>query len=166
MPRNPIKAPCQVPGCHSWAMRGTVRCRAHSDDALGSRAVGAPVGNLNALQHGDYLSPLPVDDLQSLAARIVQQPGELPEHIVALLRSIHARTGDPYLTLSALARFLPGLAAWVAALLFAAELRAYLDPLPPPVHRRVAALIDRQLDRCSPEQRLLIFRKIKRSRNN
>ena len=166
MPRNPVKAPCQVAGCRSWAMRGLSRCRAHSDDVLGPRAVGAPIGNLNALQHGNYLSPPPADELQSLAAGIIRQPDELPEQIAALLRSIDARTGDPYLTLAALSRLLPGLAAWVAALLFAAELNAYLDPFPPPVRRRVAALVDHHMGRCSPEQRLLIFRKIKRNRNN
>lgn len=166
MPRNPIKAPCQVPGCRSWAVRGSSRCRAHSDDVLGPRAVGSPSGNLNALQHGNYLSPLPADEVQTLAERIVRQPDELPEQIAALLRTIQARTGDPYLTLAAFSRLPPGLAAWVAALLFAVELNAYLDPLPPLVRRRVAALVGRQLGCCSPEQRLLVFRKTKHNRNN
>ena len=96
--------------------------RAHSDVELGPRAVGAPLGNLNALQHGDYLPPLSIDELQSLAARIIQRPDELPEQIALLLRSIHARTGDPFLTLAAFRRLLPGLADWVAASVFAAEL--------------------------------------------
>ena len=166
MPRNPVKALCEVHGCRSWAKRGYARCRAHLDAELGPRAVGAPSDNLNALQHGGFLSSHSTDELISLAERILQQPDELPQQIALLLGSIHARTGDPFLTLAAFRRLLPGLADWVAASLFAAELEAFLDPLPPPARRRAAALVDRHLGHCGPEQRLLVFRKIKRSRNN
>jgi len=166
MPRNPVKALCEVHGCRSWAKRGYARCRAHLDAELGPRAVGAPSRNLNALQHGGFLSSHSTDELISLAERILQQPDELPQQIALLLGSVHARTGDPFLTLAALSQLLPGLVARIAASLFATELAAYLDPLPPPVRPRAEAIIDHYLGHCGPEQQLLVLRKIKRSRNN
>ena len=172
MPRNPLKALCQIPGCCSWAMRGSLRCRtdvlirAHRDGELGPRAAGAPMGNLNALQHGEYLNPLSAQEVESLAGRMLDRPDELPQQVALLLRSVYARTGDPFLTLVFLRCLLPGLVNWIAGSLFAAELEAFLGPLPPPARRRAQGIVDHYIGRCGPEQQLLILRKIKRSRNN
>ena len=167
MPRNPDKTRCSVPGCHAWAMREHHRCRSHRDAELAPRGAGAPLGNLNALQHGRYSHPLPLPELARLAEIAAHQPDDLPLHIALAVRSIHTRTGNVFLTLFALRRLLSQLTPLLATTLFAAELDDLLQPLPPQPRSRAQALIERLTSGLHPERRLLALRQIKkRHRNN
>ena len=170
MPLNPNKKRCAVSGCNAWAMRGHTHCRAHRDAEPGSRrqrgagarGAGAPPNNLNALRHGRYSHPLPDLDLQRLAAGIVEQPDDLPYRVGLAVQSIHARAGDPALTLVATSRLLSQLASQVAAALFDRRLQAYLCDLPAPLRERVRSTFERLAAVHSPVERLLLLKKIKK----
>ena len=168
MPRNPDKARCVVPGCRNWAMRDHERCRAHRivprQAREGSHGAGAPMDNLNALKHGTSAHPLPPSELTSLIAAILADPDDLPLQIGLAVCSIHARTGEPFLTLVALRRLFSQLVPTVAERLFSAELRAMLQPLPPAVRDRRQADIEQRAARTRPEDRLLLLRKTKSHR--
>ena len=163
MPRNPHKTRCQTPGCKAWAMRGHTLCRVPRDPELGPRGAGAPPGNLNALRHGAHSYPLSAAQLNDLAQRIVDAPGDLPLHVGHVVQAIQARVGDPFLVLLALRRVVPELIDRVAARTLDAELRAYLAPLPSPVRDRLHDIFQRVLP-ASPEQQLRALRKLVRQR--
>jgi hypothetical protein len=165
MPRNPRKTRCQVPGCKAWAMRGHTLCRVHRDPELDPRGAGAPPGNLNALRHGAHSHPLSAAELSDLAQRIVEAEDDLPYQVGMVVQSIQARVGDPLLALMALRRVLPALIAGVAALIFDAELRAYLAPLAPQVRACLREIIERNLP-GGPEQRLQFLRQLIRERSS
>jgi len=162
MPRNLHKTACQVPGCRAWAMRGHTRCRAHRDAELGPRGAGAPPGNLNALKHGHHSHLLPPPDLERLADHILEEPGDLPFQVGLAAQSLHARTGDPLLTLVALRRLLSQLADRLAVRLFAAELKALLRDLPPERRGEVLDLIVKSAARRNPADMVRFLRKIKK----
>ena len=130
MPRNRDKAPCQVRGCRNWAMRGHAHCRSHRDRELGPRGGGAPPGNLNALKTGDHTHPLPLSDLHPLADQLVRHPGQLPDLLDPVVRSIHSRIRDPYKALVALQTTLTDFRQQVAIALFKTEAGALLRRLP------------------------------------
>ena len=163
MPRNPDKKRCEVPGCRAWAMRGHTRCRAHRDAERGPRGAGAPPGNLNALKHGRYSQPLPPLDLERLADHLVEHPEGLPYRVGLAAHSIQDRAGDPFLALIALRRLLAQLIPLVGARLFAAELRAFLQHLPAPMRAPTLELIRRSAPRDSPEERLVLLRKLEKT---
>ncbi len=163
MPRNPDKRRCEVPGCRAWAMRGHTRCRAHRDAELGPRGAGAPPGNLNALKHGRYSHPLPPPDLERLADRLVQRPQDLPYRVGLAARAVQDRADDPLMALVALRRLLTQLIPLVAARLFALELRAFFQHLPARLRAPTLDLIRRSVPRDSPEERLLLLRKLEKT---
>jgi hypothetical protein len=144
-------------------MRGNTYCRAHRDAELGPRGAGAPRGNLNALVHGAYSHPLPSTELDDLARRIVDRPGDLSEHVGLLLCALDDRVRDPLLVLVALRRALPSLIAQVAGHLFRIELRAFLAPLPPEMRASFHALI-RSCAPRNPEAGLRFLRRLVRER--
>jgi hypothetical protein len=193
MPRNPDKMRCTVPGCRNWAMRGHERCRSHLDAQRGPRRAGAPLANLNALRTGEHSQPLSLPEREQLVAEVIAHPDTLPLHLARAVSSVHARTGDPFLTLVALRCLLAQLIPLLAACLFRVELRAYLYAaarrLMPadesqaaggeqdavsalgaasvhPLLRDVQTVIERKTARQAPEERLLLLRKIIRHRNN
>ena len=141
MPRNLNKTRCTVPGCRNWAMRDGDHCRPHRDaelgPQLGPRGGGAPSGNLNALKTGANANPLTPSELNDLVAAIVAAPDDLPFQVGLVARSIHARTGDTFLTLVALRRLLVQLVPQVTNRLFIAELRDALSKTAmPPLERK------------------------------
>jgi hypothetical protein len=158
MPRNLDKTPCQVPGCHSWAMHGHTRCRSHRDRELGPRGGGAPPGNLNALKTGQQAHPTPISDLRDVANQVILQPDQLPDCLHGLAGSIHSRTRDPYRTLIAFRALLSDLIPLVATNLFIAEMRTLLGRLPPARRSTVATTFRKQMERQSPEAALLSLR--------
>jgi hypothetical protein len=158
MPRNPDKTPCQVPGCHNWAMRGHTRCRSHRDRELGPRRGGAPPGNLNALKTGHQAHPASLSDLRDVARQVVLQPDRLPDCLHRLAASVHGRTRDPYRALVAFQALLSDLIPLVATDLFMAEARARLGRLPPERQRTVLSDLRRQTRRQSPGAALLSLR--------
>ena len=162
MPRNPNKTRCQIPGCRAWAMRDHTRCRAHRDAELGPRGAGAPPGNLNALKHGRYSYPFSRSDLESLAAALIERPGDLFSHLDLAIQSIQARTGDPLMTLIALRALIRQLTRVIAARLFIPELQALLQSLPPPWRLKVMAVIVKAVSGHSPERRLLFIRNVRK----
>jgi hypothetical protein len=166
MPPNPDKKRCAVSGCRAWAMRGHTLCRPHRDAELGPRGAGAPSNNLNALKHGRHSHPLPLPDLESLAAAIMDQPEDVPYQVGLVAQSIHARAGDPVLTLIATSHLLSQLASRVAAGLFDRQLHAYLRDLPAPLRERVRPTFERLVAVHSPIERLLLLKKIKKTRKN
>jgi hypothetical protein len=120
------------------ASRGTkdrAASRGTKDRAASSKHGGE--GNLNALKHGRHSHPLPLPDLERLAAdAIAGEPGDFACRIDRALRALQARTGwrdasgDPFLTLVALRRLFSQLTALVAGKLFDAELQAAMGSLP------------------------------------
>ena len=143
-------------------MRGSARCRAHRDAELGPRRAGPPLGNLNALVHGRHSHPLPPPDFQALVRDLVVSPDDLPLHVARAAHSIHARTGDPFLTLVALRRLLSQLAAHVAARLLRSELDALLRSLTPGARARVLLSVRIYARHASPEQLILLLARIKK----
>ncbi len=166
MPPNPDKKRCAVPDCRAWAMRGQARCRSHRDAELGSRGAGAPPNNLNALKHGRHSRPLPLPDLECLAAAIIEQPDDLPDRVGLAARAIHTRANDPVLTLIATGRLLSQLASQVAAGLFDRQCQAYLHDLPAPLRERVQPALEQLANVCNPVERLLLLKKIVKMRKN
>jgi hypothetical protein len=158
MPRNPDKTPCQVPGCHNWAMRGHTRCRSHRDRELGPRRGGAPPGNLNAIKTGHQAHPASLSDLRDVARQVVLQPEQLPDCLHRLAASVHSRTRDPYRALVAFQALLSDLIPLVATDLFMAEMRTLLGRLPPERQSAVVRALRRQTGRQSPEAALLSLR--------
>ena len=163
MPRNPQKTHCEVPGCRAWAMRGHTRCRAHRDAELGPRSAGAPHGNLNALKHGRHAHPLPPPDLERLAGQIADCPDDLPFQLGLAAQSLQARArGDPLATLIALRSLIHQLVRAVAHRVFAAELRALLEALPPPRRCRIRETLHKYRPRDCPEMKVLLLRNLKK----
>ena len=158
MPRNPNKTPCQIPGCRSWAMHNHTRCRAHRDPELGARGAGVPRGNLNALKTGQHAHPLPPLDLQRLAHKIALDPDQLPYQIGLAAQSIHSRTSEPIKTIVALEATVRQLLTAVAETLFAFELAAWLQRLPPARRERAERIIAESARRLDPQQKLAFLR--------
>jgi len=163
MSRNPHKTHCHVPTCRAWAMRGHTYCRAHRDPELGPRPAGAPCGNLNALRHGHFSHPLPPPDLEHLASLLVEQPADLPLQLGLAAQSVQARTDDLFLALIALRRLIVQLTLIVATRLCASELQDLLQNLPPPLRARAQAVIYQSVPRDSPERKVLLIRKLKKT---
>lgn len=152
-------------------MRGDARCRAHRDHELGSRGAGAPPGNLNALQHGRYSHPFFSSDIANLAAAVIERPDELPSRIECTVHTLQNTTGDLFLTMVAFRVFLARFVDCLASDLFTAELgdllhRSYWKntgkPVSPAAQARIQAELERIVMNKSPENRLLILRKIKK----
>lgn len=160
MPRNRNKAPCQVPGCRNWAMRGHTRCRAHRDAELGPRGGGAPPGNLNAVRTGRHAQPVPPGDLSNLAHQLVADPQHTPQHLEPLLASIHGRAGDPFKTLVALQAAFAELLPLLAQRLFAAELDHLLRRLPPHQASAVLTTVRRNTPSRDPGTCLAFLRRL------
>ena len=158
MPRNPNKRPCQVPGCHSWAMRGHTRCRAHRDAELGPRHGGAPRHNLNALRTGRDAHPLPPDERTHLIRQLISDPEQLPSHLQPVIASIHARTGDPFKTLVALQALLAEVLPLLAKFLFATEFEQLLRRLPSGQRSAFATTALRHASSLPPEAGLSLLR--------
>jgi hypothetical protein len=158
MPRNPNKLPCRVPGCHSWAMRGHTRCRAHRDAELGPRGGGGPPGNLNALRTGRDAHLLPSGDLARLAHQLISDPEHLSLHLQPAIDAIHARTNDPLKTLIALQAALPELRPLVARYLFASEFKDLLRRLPPDQRSALGVVLQKHTRARGPEFSLHFLR--------
>ena len=160
MPRNPDKKRCIVPGCQNWAMLGHARCRSHRDGELGSRGAGAPLGNLNALSTGQRTQALPANELESLVTAAVNRPQDLPYQVGLAVQTLQSRTGDTFRALLAVRALLTRLVDHVAERQFAAELKAVLEPLPPPARERLQAAILKAAARHRPERRLSMLRRL------
>ena len=145
-------------------MRNHDHCRTHRDAELGPRGAGPPLGNLNALKHGTQSHPLSAPELERLVAAAVAQPQDLPFQVGLALRSIQARTGDTFLALAAFRTLLSQLTDRVAGHLFDVELRDMLRPIPPSTGRFIRTVFEQQTARTTPQERLLILRKIKKQR--
>lgn len=159
MPRNRDKAPCQIPACRNWAMRGHAHCRSHRDRELGPRGGGAPPGNLNALKTGDHTHPLPLSELRPLADQLVRHPDQLPDLLDPIVRSIHSRIRDPYKALVALQTTLTDFRQQVAAALFKTEVDALLRRLPSSQRDRLLRTLKEQTGPWLSEATILSVRR-------
>ena len=166
MPRNPDKTRCTVPGCRNWAMLGHTRCRAHDCAELGPQGAGAPLGNLNALSGGAHAPPHPPHQFERLVAAVIDQPEDLAYQVGLAVHDIQARTNNSFLTLIALRALLSRLIDQSAQHLFTRELENLFHLLPQPARDQLHIAIERTASRQSPEQRLLMLRKIQRRRKN
>jgi hypothetical protein len=160
MPRNRDKAPCQIPGCRNWAMRGHAHCRSHRDRELGPRGGGAPPGNLNALKTGDHTHPLPLSELRPLADQLVRQPDQLPDLLDPIVRSIHSRIRDPQKALVALQTTLADFRQQVAVALFKTEVDTLLRRLPPSQRGRLLRTLKEQAGPWVSEATILSLRRL------
>jgi hypothetical protein len=73
-------------------MRGRTHCRSHLDHIVGSRGVGAPDGNLNAIKSGDHAHPLSDRYIMDLAHKLVQRPDQLKTKLNQVINQLYRPT--------------------------------------------------------------------------